>query len=77
MRSRSAGSPPPPGWPPMGVYNHFDSKNGVIEALFTQGFERLREALTTIAEIQDPYDALLEAGRRYRLSPRRTRWCTN
>ncbi len=51
---------------PMGVYNHFDSRNGIIEALFTQGFERLREALTTIAEIQDPYDALREAGRRYR-----------
>jgi AcrR family transcriptional regulator len=51
---------------PMGVYNHFDSKNGIIEALFIQGFERLREALTTIAEIQDPYEALREAGRRYR-----------
>ena len=51
---------------PMGVYNHFDSKNGIIEALFIQGFERLREALTTIAEIKDPYEALREAGRRYR-----------
>ncbi len=51
---------------PMGVYNHFDSKNGIIEALFIQGFERLRQALTTIAEIQDPYEALREAGRRYR-----------
>jgi AcrR family transcriptional regulator len=51
---------------PMGVYNHFDSKNGIIEALFVQGFERLREALTTIADIADPYEALREAGRRYR-----------
>ena len=51
---------------PMGVYNHFDSKNGIIEALWIQGFERLRQALTTIAEIQDPYEALREAGRRYR-----------
>ena len=51
---------------PMGVYNHFDSKNGIIEALFIQGFERLREALTTITETQDPYEALREAGRRYR-----------
>jgi AcrR family transcriptional regulator len=51
---------------PMGVYNHFDSKNGIIEALFIQGFERLREALTTIAQIEDPYEALREAGRRYR-----------
>src|SRR5580704_3619229 len=51
---------------PMGVYNHFESKNGIIEALFVQGFERLREALTTIADIEDPYEALREAGRRYR-----------
>ena len=51
---------------PMGVYNHFDSKNGIIDALFKQGFERLGEALTTIADIQDPYEALREGGRRYR-----------
>jgi len=51
---------------PMGVYNHFDSKNGIIEALFIQGFERLREALAGIADINDPYEALREGGRRYR-----------
>jgi AcrR family transcriptional regulator len=51
---------------PMGVYNHFDSKNGIIEALFIDGFERLRVALTTIADVQDPYEALREGGRRYR-----------
>jgi AcrR family transcriptional regulator len=51
---------------PMGVYNHFESKNGIIDALFVQGFERLGEALTTVADIHDPYEALLEAGRRYR-----------
>jgi len=51
---------------PMGVYNHFDSKNGIIDALFIQGFERLRDALAGIADIQDPYEALREGGRRYR-----------
>jgi AcrR family transcriptional regulator len=51
---------------PMGVYNHFRSKNGIIDALFMQGFERLGDALKTIADIQDPYEALREAGRRYR-----------
>src|SRR6202161_3568143 len=29
---------------PMGVYNHFESKFGIVEALFIQGFERLRDA---------------------------------
>jgi AcrR family transcriptional regulator len=51
---------------PMGVYNHFESKFGIVEALFIQGFERLGEAMATIADIQDPYEALREAGRRYR-----------
>jgi AcrR family transcriptional regulator len=51
---------------PMGVYNHFDSKNGIVDALFKQGFERLGEALATIADIDDPYEALREGGRRYR-----------
>ena len=51
---------------PMGVYNHFESKNGIIDALFMQGFERLGEALASIAGIDDPYEALVEGGRRYR-----------
>ncbi|HEX3333698.1 MAG TPA: TetR/AcrR family transcriptional regulator [Acidimicrobiales bacterium] len=51
---------------PMGVYNHYESKAGIVEALFIQGFERLAEALGTIADIQDPEDALREGGRRYR-----------
>ena len=51
---------------PMGVYNHFDSKFGIVEALFVDGFERLRDALATIADIPDPYQALREGGRRYR-----------
>jgi len=51
---------------PMGVYNHFESKFGIIEALFIQGFERLGEAMAAIADIQDPHEALREGGRRYR-----------
>jgi AcrR family transcriptional regulator len=51
---------------PMGVYNHFESKNGIIEALFVQGFERLSEAMASLSEISDPSEALREGGRRYR-----------
>ena len=51
---------------PMGVYNHFESKFGIIEALFVQGFERLRDAMASIGEIPDPTEALLEGARRYR-----------
>ena len=51
---------------PMGIYNHFDSKSGIIEALFVQGFERLRVAMVSLDEIEDPLEALVEGGRRYR-----------
>ncbi len=51
---------------PMGVYNHFASKAGIIEALFVEGFQRLGEAMVTLNEISDPEEALLEGGRRYR-----------
>jgi len=51
---------------PMGVYNHFDSKFGIVEALYIDGFERLRDALAAIADNPDPSEALREGGRRYR-----------
>src|ERR1700728_4675330 len=51
---------------PMGVYNHFESKSGIIEALYIQGFERLGVAMQTMAQIADPSEALREGARRYR-----------
>ena len=51
---------------PMGVYNHFDGKHGVVEALWVEGFDRLRSTLETLGEIDDPGDALVEGFRRYR-----------
>jgi len=51
---------------PMGVYNHFSSKFGIVEALFEQGFERLREAVTSAGPNEDPLEDLREVGRRYR-----------
>ncbi len=51
---------------PMGVYNHFESKSGIIEALYIQGFERLGAAMQAMAQIADPSEALLDGARRYR-----------
>jgi AcrR family transcriptional regulator len=51
---------------PMGVYNHFESKFGIIDALFIRGFERLGQAMDSIADISDSYEALRQAGQRYR-----------
>jgi AcrR family transcriptional regulator len=51
---------------PMGVYNHFESKFGIVEALFIQGFERLGAEMAAMAQIEDPLEALREGARRYR-----------
>jgi AcrR family transcriptional regulator len=51
---------------PMGVYNHFSSKFGIIDAVFILGFERLAEAMGSLNEIDDPVVALAEAGQEYR-----------
>jgi AcrR family transcriptional regulator len=51
---------------PMGVYNHFESKNGVVDALFRRGFEALAADLTAVMALQDPREALRRGGLRYR-----------
>jgi AcrR family transcriptional regulator len=50
----------------MGVYNHFEGKNGVIDAIWTQGFDRLREAMEKANVEQEPLTALEMAGANYR-----------
>ena len=50
---------------PMGVYNHFGGKDGVVEQLFVRGFHQLREAFADVAG-DDAAEDLFEAGRRYR-----------
>ena len=51
---------------PMGVYNHFSSKNGVVEELFCSGFERLRANLVALDTLSPAIDALEASGARYR-----------
>jgi AcrR family transcriptional regulator len=49
---------------PMAIYNHFDGLNGVLEALFTLGFETLHEAVTVRS--RDAAADLTRAGLAYR-----------
>jgi AcrR family transcriptional regulator len=49
---------------PMAIYNHFDGVNGVLEALWIEGFDTLREAITF--ESASAQDDLIKAGRGYR-----------
>jgi AcrR family transcriptional regulator len=52
---------------PMGVYNHFDGKNGVVDAIFRAGFSALTEELGGLSgTIADPAESLREGLRRYR-----------
>jgi AcrR family transcriptional regulator len=50
---------------PMGVYNRFGGKDGLIEALLVRAFDGLREAVAARGE-QDPVQRLMQSGRRYR-----------
>lgn len=49
---------------PMAIYNHFEGVNGLLEALWVEGFERLRDAITF--ESSQPDEDLLHAALGYR-----------
>lgn len=50
---------------PMGVYNHFEGKPGLITALVTEGFTQLRHAISDVTDT-DPHVRLQRAGVAYR-----------
>jgi AcrR family transcriptional regulator len=50
---------------PMGVYNRFGSKDGLVAAVLARGFEGLRAAAAA-ADDADPVTRLLTCGRNYR-----------
>jgi len=49
---------------PMAIYNHFDGKNGVLEAIWNEGFEELRRVLSVTTD--DPHADAIAAGVAYR-----------
>jgi AcrR family transcriptional regulator len=50
---------------PMGVYNRFGGKNGIVDELFTQGFDELAGEIRAVDE-PDPLAALRRTANRYR-----------
>ena len=50
----------------MGVYSRFGGKQGLVEALFLDGFARLQQVLAAVPRTGDPVEDLLEGSRRYR-----------
>lgn len=49
-----------------GVYTHFGSKNGLVEALFVDGFERFDAALAEVSGLPTPLAHLAAVAERYR-----------
>ncbi len=52
----------------MGVYSRFGGKDGVVDRLFAEGFEWLRDAMVAAPVTDDPVADLLDCGRAYRAS---------
>ena len=51
---------------PMGVYNHFGDKAGVLDHLYQRGANAFEAALAVSALLDDPLEAMRMLGRRYR-----------
>src|SRR4051794_9467065 len=50
----------------MGVYTHFGSKQGLLEALYLHGFSRLEDQLNSVASADDGNRGLLQFALAYR-----------
>ena len=51
---------------PMGIYNHFDGKMGIYEALWVDGFDRLTSSMNDVELDGDAKIDMINFGRRYR-----------
>jgi AcrR family transcriptional regulator len=50
----------------MNVYSRFGGKDGVVEQLFVEGFNRLRNSMSAVVMTDDPIADVLECGLSYR-----------
>lgn len=50
----------------MGVYSRFGGKDGIVEVLFKEGFDRLGQAFAVARTGSDPLGALMAIGQAYR-----------
>ena len=54
------------GYSTMGVYSRFGGKDGIVEALFVEGFRGLAAAMAAVPDTDDPLTDLLACGVAYR-----------
>lgn len=49
----------------IGIYSHFQGKQGILDALYIEGYQYVGEAMLAAAKIEDPRAATIEACRLY------------
>lgn len=49
----------------IGIYSHFQGKQGVLDALYVEGFERVSAALADVPEDTPPRETVLQVVRNY------------
>ncbi len=49
----------------IGIYSHFQGKQGILDALYIEGFQRVSKAMDVIKPGSDPKAAVLHACRNY------------
>lgn len=49
----------------IGIYSHFEGKQGILDALYIEGFERVAEAMSVPRADLMPRDVVLQAARNY------------
>ncbi|MEM8563311.1 MAG: TetR/AcrR family transcriptional regulator [Pseudomonadota bacterium] len=49
----------------IAIYSHFDNKQGVLDALYIEGFSLVRQAMESVPDRGDPATAAIESGERY------------
>lgn len=49
----------------IGIYSHFQGKQGILDALYIEGFSYIQEAMKSVIDIEDPKLAILSGVRKY------------
>ena len=49
----------------IGIYSHFDGKQGILDALYVEGFEAVDRAMSVLDLGLSPVDAILRAASNY------------
>ena len=51
----------------IGIYSHFQGKQGILDALYIEGYQHVGEAMLAAIKIADPKAAAVEGARLYAL----------